>query len=220
VKRYFVLALTLAVALSACSAATPTPSTDQIVSEIYTQGAQTLVALNTPASSSTPLPVPTFTPTPTSTPTPTLISPTAVPTVVPLNVPIKPHAVYMSWEPETHIRVDYSLCNSAAYFEDVTVHDGTVFSPNESFEKIWTIQNTGFCAWKANYMVKFFEGDSMSGLDTEIGRAVASGRPAKISIALTAPNSEGTYTGYWILADEYGTAFGMPFYVQIVVENE
>jgi len=69
-------------------------------------------------------------------------------------------------------------------------------------------------------MVRFFNGDSMSGLDTEIGRAVASGRQAKISIALTAPALEGTYTGYWILADEYGTAFGMPFYVQIIVENE
>ena len=69
-------------------------------------------------------------------------------------------------------------------------------------------------------MVRFFNGDSMSGLDTEIGRAVASGRQAKISIALTAPALEGTYTGYWILADEYGTAFGMPFYVQIVVESE
>jgi len=215
VKRYFVLALTLAVALSACSAATPTPSTDQIVSEIYTQGAQTLVALNTPASSPTPLPVSTSTPTP----TPTLFLPTTAPTIVPLNVSMDAHTVHMAWQPDTDIRVDYALCNSSAYFEDVTVPDGTEFAPGESFEKIWTIQNTGFCAWKANYMVRFFTGDSMSGLDTEIGRTVWSGRDAKISIALTAPALEGTYTGYWILADEYGTAFGMPFYVQLVVEN-
>ena len=169
-KRYFVLALTLVFALSACSAATPTPSTDQIVSEIYTQGAQTLVALNTPASSPTPLPVPT------STSTLALIPPTAAPTIVPLNVSMDAHTVHMEWQPDTDIRVDYALCNSSAYFEDVTVPDGTEFAPGESFEKIWTIQNTGFCAWKANYMVRFFTGDSMSGLDTEIGRAVASGR--------------------------------------------
>ena len=214
-KRYFVLALTLAIALNACSAAAPTPSTDQIVSGIYTQGAQTLVAqMTTPASFPTPLPVHTSTPTP----TPTLIPPTAAPTIIPLNVPMEAHTVHMLWQPDTDIRVDYALCNSSAYFEDTTVPDGTEFAPGESFEKIWTIQNTGFCAWKANYMVRFFNGDSMSGLDTEIGRKVASGRQAKISIALTAPNLEGTYTGYWILADEYGTAFGMPFYVQIVVE--
>jgi hypothetical protein len=204
----------LVIALSACSAAVPTPSTDQIVSGIYTQGARTLVALNTPASSPTPLSVPTSTPTPTL----TLIPPTAAPTIVPLNAPMEAHTVHMAWQPDTDVRVDYALCNSSAYFEDVTVPDGTEFAPGESFEKIWTIQNTGFCAWKANYMVRFFTGDSMSGLDTEIGRAVASGRDAKISIELTAPALEGTYTGYWILADEYGTAFGMPFYVQIVVE--
>jgi hypothetical protein len=216
VKRYYLTLLGLTIALSACSAVASTPSTDQIVSEIYTQGAQTLVAMNTPASSPTPLPVSTSTPTP----KPTLNPPTAAPTIVSLNVPImEAHGVYVSWQPDADIRVDYALCNSSAYFEDTTIPDGTEFTPGESFEKIWTIQNTGFCAWKANYMVRFFNGDSMSGLDTEIGKAVASGRQAKISITLTAPALEGTYTGYWILADEYGTAFGMPFYVQIVVEN-
>jgi hypothetical protein len=74
--------------------------------------------------------------------------------------------------------------------------------------------------WKDSYTLKFFEGDSMSGLDTEIGKAIASGRQAKISIELTAPNSDGTYTGYWILANKYGSPFGMPFFVQIVVKNE
>jgi hypothetical protein len=215
VKKYFVLALTLVIALSACRAALPTSSTDQIVSEIYTQGAPTLVALNTPASSPMPLSIPTST----LTPTLTLIPPTAAPTIIPLNVSMEAHTVHIPWQPDTDIRVDYALCNSSAYFEDVTVPDGTEFAPGESFEKIWTIQNTGFCAWKANYMVRFFNGDSMSGLDTEIGRAVASGRQAKVSVSLTAPATKGTYTGYWILADEYGTAFGMPFYVQIVVEN-
>lgn len=215
-KRYFVLTLTLAIALSACGAATPTPSTDQIVSEIYTQGAQTLVAkTNTPASSPTPLPVSTSTPTP----TPALIPPTAAPTIViQLNAPMEAHTVHIPWQPNTNIRVDYALCNSAAYFEDTTILDGTKITPGESFEKIWTIQNTGFCAWKANYMVRFFTGDSMSGLDAELGRAVASGRQAKVSVSLIAPATKGTYTGYWILADEYSTAFGMPFYVQIVVD--
>ena len=216
-RRYFVLALTLVIALSACSAAVSTPSTDQIVSKIYTQGVQTLVAqMNTPASSPTPLPVSTSAPTPTPMPIP----PTAAPTIVTqLNVPMEAHAVHMSWSPDTDIRVDYALCNSSAYFEDTTVPDGTEFTPGESFEKIWTIQNTGFCAWKAKYMVRFFNGDSMSGADTALGKYVASGRPAKVSISLIAPATKGTYTGYWILADEYGTTFGMPFYVQIVVEN-
>jgi hypothetical protein len=188
------------------------PSISQIISEIYTPGAQ----MNTPASSPTPLPVPTSTPTPTS----TLIPPTAAPTIVTqFTMPMEAHTVHIPWQPDTDIRVDYALCNSAAYFEDTTIPDGTEFTPSESFEKSWTIQNTGFCTWKANYLLRFFTGDSMSGLDTEIGKAVASGRQAKISVSLIAPETTGTYTGYWILADEYGTAFGMPFYVQIVVRE-
>jgi hypothetical protein len=211
------MALALTIASSACNAAAPTPSTDQVVSEIFTQGAQTLIALNTPASSPTPLPASTTTPTP----SPTLIPPTAAPTIVTqLEMPMEAHTVHIPWQPGTDVRVDYALCNSSAYFEDATIPDGTEFAPGESFEKIWTIQNTGFCAWKANYMVKFFNGDSMSGMETELGKNVASGRQAKVSISLIAPAARGTYTGYWILADEYGTAFGMPFYVQIVVENE
>jgi len=60
----------------------------------------------------------------------------------------------------------------------------------------------------------------MSGQDTEIGKTTASGREANFSIELTAPEEEGTYTGYWILKDNYGYPFGMPFYVQIVVSDQ
>ena len=215
-KGYVALAVTLALALSACGAETPAPSTDQIVSAIYTQAAQTLIALSTAASSPTHLPVPTSTPTP----IPTLIPPTATLTpVICQSMPMEAHPVYMTWKPDADVLVDYALCNSSAFYEDVTVLDGTVFSPGESFEKIWTIQNTGFCAWKSDYQVKFFSGDLMSGADAPLGRYVASGQQAKVSVALTAPALEGTYTGYWILADERGAAFGMPFYVQIVVKN-
>jgi hypothetical protein len=82
------------------------------------------------------------------------------------------------------------------------------------------LENTGFCIWKDSYALTFFEGNSMSGQDTEIGKTVTSGSQAKISISLTAPDAEGTYTGYWILADRNGYPFGMPFFVQIVVKNE
>jgi hypothetical protein len=192
--------------------------TDQVVSGIYTAGVLTLEAhAQTSAFTSTPLPVSTATPTP----TPTLALPTATQALIlPTYAPIENHTTGFLRKSGAPFRVDYSLCDNSAYIDDVTIPDGTVLAPGETFVKTWTLQNTGFCMWKADYTLTFFEGDSMSGLDTEIGRAVASGRQAKISIVLTAPYSEGTYTGYWLLADEYGTAFGMPFYVQIVVENE
>jgi len=197
----------LTIALNACGNAMPTSSTDQVVSDIYTAGALTLDAVQTPAPTPTPLPISTATP-------------TAAPTLIPqTNAPIENHTSGLWQNSNAPIQVDHSLCDNSAYIEDVTIPDGTVLAPGEIFVKTWMLKNTGFCMWKDSYMLTFFEGNSMSGLDTEISRVVASGRQAKISIALTAPALEGTYTGYWILADEYGTAFGMPFYVQIVVEN-
>ena len=217
-KRTYLTLLALTLALSACGKATAIPPTDQIVSGIYTAGALTLKApAQMPASTPTPLPASTATPTPTS----TLIAPTAAPTLIlPIYAPIENHTTGTLRKSNAPFRVDYSLCDSSAYIDDVTIPDGTILAPGETFIKTWTLLNTGFCMWKANYTVKFFVGDVMSGLETEIGRTVASGRQAKISIDLTAPVLEGTYTGYWLLTDDYGMSFGMPFYVQIVVENQ
>jgi len=210
--------LALTIALSACGNATTMPSTDQIVSGIYNAGALTLDAqAQMSASSSTSLRVSTAT----ATPTPTLIPLTATQTLIPpTNAPIQNHPSGLWQNPGASIQVNYSLCDNSAYIDDATIPDGTVLAPGQTFVKTWELKNTGFCTWKDNYTLTFFEGDSMSGLNTEIGKTIASGRQAKISIALTAPTSEGTYTGYWILANKYGYPFGMPFFVQIVVKNE
>jgi hypothetical protein len=218
VKNYYFIFLMLAITLVACGNATTMSSTDQIVSGIYTAGALTLDAqAQMPTSTPKPLPVSTAT----STPAPTLVPPITAPALTqPTNPPAQnPPSVY--WQnSDAILQVDHSLCNNLAYVDDVTIPDGTVLAPGETFVKTWTLKNTGFCMWKAGFKLIFFEGDSMSGLDTEIGKTIASGRQANISIELTAPNSEGTYTGYWILSDDYGNPFGMPFYVQITVKNE
>ena len=38
-------------------------------------------------------------------------------------------------------------------------------------------------------------------------------------MTLTAPNREGTYVGFWRLADQYGHVFGSTLDLEIVVEN-
>ncbi len=53
-----------------------------------------------------------------------------------------------------------------------------------------------------------------------LGEAVAPGDTIKISISLAAPEAEGSYTGYWIMMDNSGAAFGTSVYVQIVVTEE
>lgn len=215
-KRCHLTLLTLTIALSACGNATTRSSTGQTVSDIYTAGALTFDT-QAQISSSTPLSVSTATPTP----IPALIPLTATQTLIPpTNAPIQNRPSGLWQNSGVPIQVDHNICNSSAYIDDVTIPDGTVLAPGETFVKKWTLQNTGFCMWKTNYTLTFFEGDTMSGLDTEIGKAIASGSQAIVSIALTAPNTEGIYTGYWILADGYGYPFGMPFFVQIVVSNQ
>jgi hypothetical protein len=207
-KRYFILTI-LTFILSACGRSITMSSTDQVVSGVYTAAASTSEAqarMSVPTS--TPLPVSTATPLPTPT------------TIPPATESIQNHPSGILQGASAPIQVDYSLCNNAAYIDDATIPDGTVLAPGEVFVKSWILRNTGFCTWKDGYTLTLFEGNSMSGQDTEIGKKIASGREAKVSITLTAPDTSGTYTGYWILADDYGTPFGMPFFVQIVVKDE
>ena len=165
------------------------------------------------ASTSTPLPVSTTTPTP--------IRTIAVPTLIPLtNEPVQNHPSGLFWQSsKLSTKVDLSLCENSTYIDDITIPDGTVLAPGETFVKKWTLKNTGFCMWRAGYGLKFFQGDPMSGQSTELDKAIASGDEANVSVTLIAPDSVGTYTGYWIMTDEFGYSFGMPIYVQIVVSN-
>jgi hypothetical protein len=213
-KSYHLMLIALTLALSACGNIPTTPSTDQIVSDIYTAGAVTLEA-RTKMSASTPTLVTM------PTPAPTLVPPTVTPTMAPPTyAPVENHTSGLWQSSNAPAEVDYSLCDKSAYIEDITIPDGTILAPGETFTKTWMLKNTGFCTWKDSYTLKFFQGDSMSGPETEIGKTVASGNQVKVSIELTAPTSEGTYTGYWIMANKYGYPFGTPFFVQIVVKDQ
>lgn len=200
-KVFFVF-VAIAALLAACTAeATPTPaSAEEIIASIGTSAALTLIpsqpeAENVNVSLPATEPVQTIVPVPT---TDALIQPSFTPTA---------NMLYPS--------VD--ACDNAAYIDDINIPDGTVFAPGEVFTKTWRMQNNGTCTWKADYVVQNMSGDSMSGVTTAIEKTVAAGEAANISVELTAPETEGTYTGYWILANNSGTAFGNIVYVQIIV---
>jgi len=111
-------------------------------------------------------------------------------------------------------------CHRSSYVSEENVEDGTVFAPGETFVKTWTVVNTGDCGWGRRYLLNFYDGDRMDGENHAIGRYVLPGHSAKISVTLTAPGTAGEYTGYWILANDFGTPFGGTFHVQIVVSDE
>ncbi len=187
-----------ALGLSACGAAAA-QSSSAVLSAIYTSAANTVQAQ---VSAATPTAgfAPTSTSLPTSMPLSTL-SPSATATTN--------SSVY-----------SYAMgCEDAAYEGDVTIDDGTEFAPGESFSKIWSMKNTGSCSWSKNFYVTFVDGSEMGCSDTEIGTAVDPGELASVGVELTAPEDEGTYLGYWQLADSSGNAFGERVYVEIVVSD-
>ena len=184
---------------SACSSA-QAASSETTLSDIYTAVAIT-VAAQANAASPTSTPVPTQTTAPTATPASTSTATTA--------------AVVSSG---SYFAV--SACNSSAYVSDVTVDDGTEVAPGETFTKTWELSNNGTCDWSKHYSVVFVSGDDMDGEDTEIDQKVDTGESADVSVELTAPDEEGTYTGYWSLADASGDLFGQKVYVQIVVSDD
>jgi hypothetical protein len=160
---------------------------------------QTMVALTQNAPTQTPLP-------PTNIPS----TNTPVPTSTP--VPTATQVTYCEW---------------AYFIKDVTVADGTVFAPGETFTKTWRLKNRGTCTWTADYMLVYTSGAQMGGTTAlRLPGNVAPGQTVDISVTLTAPSSTGPYTGYWMLRNSSGTLFGsgdkanVPFYVDIVVRDQ
>jgi hypothetical protein len=110
-----------------------------------------------------------------------------------------------------------SDCDNADFVTDVTIPDGTVLDPGESFTKTWRLKNAGTCSWTPSYAVVFSNGDSMSGPATQALTAnVNPGQTVDISVNLNAPSTPGTYTSYWKLRNAAGVTFAT-FYVDIKV---
>ncbi len=191
------LGLLMLVALAGCNFPQSTQSSDDILA---TAAAQTVAAQLTEAAGNIATSPPDAA-TATSTPIP---SATTVPTGTP-----SPTA---------------SCTNRATFVQDVTIPDDTNIPAGNSFEKTWRLRNTGTCTWNTDYDVVFDSGNIMSGPPSSpLPGSVAPNATVDITVSLTAPNSDGTHRGNWLLRDDAGVLFGLgqqaetPFFVQIVV---
>ena len=171
----------------------------------FTQAAETVAAeLTRVASLASPTPIiPTTTPTPIPTKT---LAPTSTPVSTPTRTPIP--------------------CNLASFVTDVTYPDNTKVVSNQTFIKTWRILNVGSCSWNSTYLLIFDHGDGMgvtTGYTQPLTTSVVNpGQMLDVTVNLTAPASNGTYTGYWRMRDPGGVLFGITpaagtFLVKIVV---
>jgi hypothetical protein len=108
--------------------------------------------------------------------------------------------------------------------DDITYADGTVVTPGTTFTKTWRLTNAGTTTWGTGYAVVFFSGDAMSSpASVPITANVPPNGTVDISVALTAPSTAKSYTGYYKIRNAGGALFGFgvnadqAFWVKITV---
>jgi len=88
----------------------------------------------------------------------------------------------------------------AVLLEDVTIPDDTLVNAGATFTKTWRFKNTGTCHW-TGYTINFLTGDRMGAPDSAPIPDTLAGSTVDISLELTAPTANGSYSGYYTLKD-------------------
>ncbi len=191
----------LIVALSACGpAAAPAVPTINVTA-VYTAAFQTITAQQATQQA--------------------LAKPTAAPSLTP--APLLPNTGATSAIPATGGGTTSAsgtqACDNATYVSDVTVRDGTVMAPGQTFVKTWAVLNTGSCTWTPHYKLVLLNGEPMNGSQVPLTATVSSGKTVNLSVNLTAPQVAGNYTGTWRLQNAAGAYFGDILTVVITVSG-
>ena len=163
-----------------------------------------------PTWTPTPQP-PTATQRPTYTGTPTLI-PTQVTPAVTLAITLTPGGT--------------PGIDSAEFIADVSIPDGSVMAPGQAFTKTWRLRNNGTAIWTTAYALVFYQGSQMGApANSPLAKEVGPGETIDITINMTAPAANGSYTGNFMLRNTSGKLFGVGknangvIYVMIKVSN-
>lgn len=108
--------------------------------------------------------------------------------------------------------------DQAEFWADVTVPDGTDYEPGTEFTKTWRLRNSGTNTWTPGYGLAFFGGAQMAGTaEVSLTGNVAPGDTVDVSVDLVAPDSGGTYLGYWKMRNAVDEFFDYAVYVEINV---
>jgi hypothetical protein len=126
----------------------------------------------------------------------------------------------------TSTTIPTSSCDKAQFIADVTVPDGTLMLPGQTFTKTWRLKNVGQCTWTTAYQMFFVSGSQMSGPSSLLfAKEVLPGQTWDFSVNLTAPTTAGSYRGNWMFKNASGQAFGIgaqynkPWWVDIRVSG-
>jgi hypothetical protein len=205
----FLVSIVVGVILLGCNLLTglaPTPVSPGEL--LYTQAAQTIEAQLTALAGVA-----------SATPFPSALTPTWTPTVTP--VPLLPTLTNSPTSPApsptfTQVYIPPSAtptpipCNQMKLKLEVTVPEGTRYTPGVEFPKIWQVTNTGSCDWTTAYRLVFVDGDRMGApRSVRLPGRVRAGESVNLEVDLVAPDKKGTYSGEWMLRDSHDNEFGV-----------
>lgn len=217
-KKSLLVIIILAALLAGCGA--PGQSPEAIQAQVNTAVAQTLevedqiaksvvltvdaqVPLSTPIAevvpTATPITIPTFTP--------------VVPTVTAVAI-IPPSGGGSGGSSSGGASSPKSKIYSCAIVSEKP-YDGASFRPGDSFDKSWTIKNTGSATWEAGWEFEYKGGEDMSPTgDFLIGQQVKPGGTITLVIEVDAPkitqkDSGKVFVMTWSLNN--GSHFCTPF---------
>ena len=200
-KKNIILVIILVLALTGCQSGSTGSTASTISAEQVQQWAQqTIQAMVTGNTANTTVPV-----IPRSSPTSSLslIQPTKVVATVAIATP-RPAIPTVSY-----VQPVQKVCDQMGFITDVSIPDDTVLYPNQTFQKVWRIQNTGTCTWTPSYQFIFTSGHQLgSTTAVNLPRNVAPNETVDISVDMQAPNINGTYQGFWKMRNASGTTFG------------
>lgn len=81
----------------------------------------------------------------------------------------------------------------AAFYEDVTIPDGTHFRQGDPFVKTWKLRNEGTCTWDQEYALVFVSGALMGANPQQpLTSRVSPGEQVDLPIELAAPAQGGS----------------------------
>lgn len=93
---------------------------------------------------------------------------------------------------------------------DVSVPDGTQFSPGDRFTKTWRLTNAGSCTWESDYSVVWFAADAIGVTGEQpLAETVPPGGSIDISVDMVVPEEPRMYQSYWKLRSADGELFGI-----------
>ena len=94
--------------------------------------------------------------------------------------------------------------NGASFVADVTIPDSSAMVGGTTFTKTWRVRNTGSCVWGPDYTLTTYSEEKLSAPPSVPLGVTFPGQTLDISVDLTAPNTVGTHRGNFVIENPKG----------------